>query len=196
MDWDGNFQCNGLIDVAALKRRVHERSDADWNEDRHRQTTFSVHRQTQTIPLLYNADFRHTNPTPQPKLPAFEAELELIFEYLSAVYGPGGNAIRRLLTRLGAGRRIPLHRDTGFSLECSHRVHVPIVTNDSVFLTVGSEEVPMKEGEVWEINNTRAHAVRNDGDAARVHLVDDWAPAMTARQGVIVRTGADAILSK
>jgi mannose-6-phosphate isomerase-like protein (cupin superfamily) len=70
------------------------------------------------------------------------------------------------------------------------------VTNDSVFLTVGSEEVPMKEGEVWEINNTRAHAVRNDGDAARVHLVDDWAPAMTARQRVIVRTGADAILSK
>jgi hypothetical protein len=50
---------------------------------------------------------------------------------------------------------------------------------------VGGDEIAMKEGEVWEINNMREHAVRNDGETSRIHLIVDWAPAMTARQRAI-----------
>lgn len=182
MDWDGNFSYKGRIDVAALKARVLEQSDNDWNLDAHRQTTFAPHRHTQTIPLLYDADFRHTDPTAQPKFAAFESALQPIFGHLAKVYGADGKGVRCILTRLAAGLRIPRHVDQGFSLHHSHRVHIPVLTNDSVFFTVGGEEIAMKEGEVWEINNTRAHAVRNDSGAARVHLIIDWAPGMTVME--------------
>jgi hypothetical protein len=185
MDWDGNFHYRGLIDIAALRARVSQQSAADWKEDVSRQNTFAPHRLTQSIPLLYDADFRHGNPTAQPKFTAFEADLRPVFEFLADVYGPDGISVRCLLTRLGAGLRIPLHRDNGFSLLYSHRIHVPIASNNSVFFTVGGEEIAMKEGEVWEINNTREHAVRNDGETPRVHLIVDWSPPLTPRQRAI-----------
>jgi quercetin dioxygenase-like cupin family protein len=196
MDWDGNFQYKGLIGVAPLKARVIQQADADWEQDPHRQTTFPPHRFTQTIPLLYDADFRHENPTPQPKFAAFEPDLRPVLEFLASVYGPDAVSVRCILTRLSAGLRIPRHRDNGFSLSYSHRIHVPIVTSDSVFFTVGGEEIAMKEGEVWEINNMREHAVRNDGATPRIHLIVDCATPLTARQRAIRELEERALKSK
>jgi hypothetical protein len=185
MDWDGNFHYRGPIDIAALKARVSQLSDADWKEDVRRQTTFAPHQFTQAIPLLFDGDFRHGDPTPQPKFAAFEADLRPVFEFLANLYGPDGIGIRCLLTRLGAGLEIPRHRDNGLSLCYSHRIHVPLLSNDRVFFTVGGEEIAMKEGEVWEINNMREHAVRNDGETPRIHLIVDWAPPLSARQRAV-----------
>jgi hypothetical protein len=185
MDWDGNFKYKGVVDIGALRARVYRQSDADWEQNTHRQTTFPPHRLTQTIPLLYDADFRHENPTAQPKFAEFEADLRPLFQFLAAAYVPGSTGVRCILTRLAAGCGIPLHRDNGYSLCYSHRIHVPIVSNDFVFFTVGREEIAMKEGEVWEINNTRKHAVRNDGGKPRIHLIIDWASPLTARQRAI-----------
>ena len=106
MDWDGNFQYKGLIDIAALKARVSQQSDADWEQDAHRQTTFPPHRFTQTIPLLYDADFRHENPTAQSKFAAFETDLRPVFEFLAHTYGRDGVSVRCILTRLAPGDRI------------------------------------------------------------------------------------------
>ena len=185
MDWDGNFRRQGSLDIGALKALVSQQSDADWEQDDHRQTTFPPHRFTQTIPLLFDPDFRHENPTRQSKFAAFESELRPVFEFLANMYGRDGMSVRCILTRLAPGLRIPRHRDDGFSLCYSHRIHIPISSNDSVFFMVGGEEIAMKEGEVWEINNVREHAVRNDGETSRIHLIVDWAPAMTARQRAI-----------
>ena len=34
----------------------------------------------------------------------------------------------------------------------------------------------MSQGELWEINNARPHAVVNKGEEGRVHLIVDWVP--------------------
>jgi len=41
------------------------------------------------------------------------------------------------------------------------------------------EALHMAEGQVWEINNAHVHAVRNDSDQARIHLIIDWTPTKT-----------------
>jgi hypothetical protein len=53
-------------------------------------------------------------------------------------------------------------------------VHFPIVTNDKVLFTVGSQTVNMQEGMLYEINNRRKHSVANRGDADRIHLIIDF----------------------
>ena len=50
-----------------------------------------------------------------------------------------GYFIRANLVRLAPGGTINEHRDGNFSLTHSHRVHVPIITNDRVLFNVGRE---------------------------------------------------------
>jgi quercetin dioxygenase-like cupin family protein len=85
-----------------------------------------------------------------------------------------GYFIRANLVRLKSGGEIAAHTDGNFSLVHSHRIHLPIITNDEVWFAVGSETVNLKEGELYEINNRRVHSVKNVGSEDRVHLIMDY----------------------
>lgn len=56
----------------------------------------------------------------------------------------------------------------------SHHVHIPIISNADVLFHVGDTSITMQEGEMWEINNRREHAVENQGAIDRVHLILDY----------------------
>ena len=56
------------------------------------------------------------------------------------------------------------------------RTHIPIITNSEVTFTVGGETKFLKEGEIWEINNTKEHSVDNNSDIDRIHLLIDIMP--------------------
>jgi hypothetical protein len=92
------------------------------------------------------------------------------------------------IARLPAGKNILPHVDSGEFLELPSRLHVPIWTNPHVTYFIGgvmvddgrpdkmsahmfAREFHMKPGEVWEIDNTSYHSVRNGGDTDRWHLV-------------------------
>jgi hypothetical protein len=67
------------------------------------------------------------------------------------------------------------HGDFGYSLNHSHRVHIPLVTNPGVEFIVNGQPKFLPEGEIWEINNIDQHEVHNRSDAYRVHLILDLA---------------------
>jgi hypothetical protein len=180
MNFNGNFIRIGRVDVNPLLEIVLRQTEADWNADASRQQAFEVHRHTKSIPLIYDRDFRHSNPTRRAKFFECQHVLEPIFAMIAGVYADEGQVIRCLLARLAPGGAIPAHVDSGYSLRHSHRVHIPVITHDKVSFVIAGEEVRMAEGEAWEINNCRPHAVANHGDAARVHLIVDWAPPMAA----------------
>jgi len=69
---------------------------------------------------------------------------------------------------------IAQYRDMNFAFAHAHRVHVPSITNDLVWFTVGGETLNVPDGEIYEINNRRMHSVCNKGDEPRVHLVLDY----------------------
>jgi aspartyl/asparaginyl beta-hydroxylase (cupin superfamily) len=88
------------------------------------------------------------------------------------------NGIRSnvLFIKLKAGHNISAHSDSGEYLLSSRRHHIPIITSDQTFFTVGSEKINMSEGECWEINNSRVHSVENSSKIDRVHLLIDIMP--------------------
>lgn len=53
------------------------------------------------------------------------------------------------------------------------RVHVPIVTNPLATATTDDGELHMEVGKAYRFNTRAMHAVHNDGDTPRVHLVFD-----------------------
>lgn len=78
------------------------------------------------------------------------------------------------LLRLPAGGNIAEHRDTYHGFEYGQlRLHVPIVTNDRVSTIIRGERWHWAPGELWYGDFGSPHAVHNEGDASRVHLVVD-----------------------
>ena len=180
MYFDGAFRHIGTIDPQPWVDLLQPQGEEIWSEYVRRQERFRPHRQTLTIPLLYDEDMRHCEPSAWPRLAQMEHLLlpvqDLIRQANAAVPGEArdGYFVRAILTRLIAGGMIRPHRDYGESLTRSHRYHYVIKTNEQVQFGVGSELRHLAAGEVWEINNRLLHGVQNLGDEDRVHLIIDY----------------------
>ena len=186
MNFTHDAQKLGAFDISALRATVAAFDEDIWRADDSRQMAFSAHASTQTLKLIADADFRHSDPTVHPPFLALEPLLHPLMDHIRGAYlqtlrqrrvaeanGPG-YFIRALLTRLPAGGEIRPHIDEGESLKRCHRIHVPVISNRGALFMVGNLKFHMPEGEMWEINNRRTHAVRNTGDEARVHLIFDY----------------------
>lgn len=186
MNFAGNFLHLGSVDTDAIRQQVDMLTEQQWSSYALRQNRYEVHRDTETIGLVFDPDFRHSHPT---RLPALDIFHDALYPALTLVAGHYENLersqaltqrfglgyfIRATLVRLKAGGSIEPHQDMNFSLAHSHRVHLPVVTNDRVFFTVGKETMAMPAGELYEINNRRRHGVTNDSGEDRVHVILDF----------------------
>jgi aspartyl/asparaginyl beta-hydroxylase (cupin superfamily) len=79
-----------------------------------------------------------------------------------------------MLAKLKAGTVIPRHMDKGPLTAKTHRIHVPVITNEGCIFNVGNESMNLKSGQIWVIDNVnRYHSVENTGHDDRVHLIID-----------------------
>ena len=172
-----NFTHIGNISTGLCKKCLASLKKKDWDHYTFRQDTFKVHEHTRTIPLIFDQDFRNTNPTHHEHYEKFAKPLKDIENILKNQYGHG-QIIRALLIMLKMRSSITPHIDKGFSLELCRRILIPITTTPRVFFTIDNETKCLKEGEMWEINNSeKYHSVSNKSRYARVHLVVDWITA-------------------
>lgn len=168
------------IDVEPVKKKLAQVSPLEWDKSG-REKTFEVHRQTKSLMLIYDEDFRHYNPTYQDIYFRFENELKPFLETIAENFQHNGFVVRMIFAKLQGHGSIPVHTDSGYSLLKCHRIHIPIVSNDQSFFMVGGERKIMHEGEIWEINNATLHAVDNQSDEDRIHLIIDWVANSTVR---------------
>jgi len=168
------------VDLSFVKRKLMKIPERAWHGSG-REKTYEVHKQTQAILLIHDEDFRHYNPTYHDIYSDFRKELKPIFDFIAEHYNNDGYVVRALFARLQGKGRIDSHTDGLFSLLKCHRIHIPIITNDQVVFTIGGEEKVLRAGEMWEINNATLHAVDNNSDVDRIHLIIDWVPNSTVR---------------
>ena len=186
MNFDGDMRKIGDIDVTRFAQQAAKITDADWTADAFRQKTYEVHKQTQTIRLIMDEDGRHRDPTYHPSYGIYKELLEPIETFIRRQFEQTlkakrlrkkhgrGYFIRMILVKLLANGSIPHHVDQGETLSKSHRMHLPIITNEQNLFSVGDTEMHMKAGELWEINNRREHGVVNGGSENRTHLIIDY----------------------
>jgi hypothetical protein len=80
------------------------------------------------------------------------------------------------------------HRDmTGAVGLNGLRFHIPIITNERVTFQIEGQPVVMRANELWALDTSFLHAVRNDGDEPRIHLilevqVNDWVLSLLPRR--------------
>ena len=69
------------------------------------------------------------------------------------------------------------HYDAGLAFSLSHRIHLPIITNNESIFTIGDQEFKFKVNQLIEINNKKVHSVVNKSkDQSRIHLIVDYLP--------------------
>lgn len=175
---EGNLRRIANVDVAKIKECINNLTDDQWLENTSRQTFFNNHSRTLTY-FLMDYDLGWTSESGyDPKPTHTDSELwEAVLPIVKLLEGyHDGKVGRVIIPKLLSGGTISAHRDSGEYLESVRRHHIPIITNDNVFFTVGGEEVNMREGEVWEINNNQIHEVENLSHEDRVHILMDIIP--------------------
>jgi hypothetical protein len=169
----------GPIDIAPLAEAIARQEPAAWNEHEQRQKDYEVHRQTQSIVLLF-AGVDNWPTIEVLRMPGWDRLANVVVPLMDQIiarwYPPGGRIIRSMIARMPAGARIDPHRDSHPSFACGHRIHVPIDTNPRVRFTVDGRPFNLQAGRVYEINNLKTHSVINKGATDRTHLIFDYVP--------------------
>ena len=105
----------------------------------------------------------------------FREDIERVDEIYSQHY-PDQDAKRITLNILRPHSIIPEHVDFMAHYEKTTRIHVPVITNETVVFTFPTVDktLHMRVGEVVEFNNNIPHSGVNDGDDFRVHMTLDY----------------------
>ena len=169
-----NFKMCGNIDVTDLKDNLN---GLDWNEHTIRQNLYKMHKDTQTLEVMWDLDSLQTNKIGKIHSNYYKLDIESFLEKIKPIYKSNygdGYFIRVLIVKLKANSNIEPHVDDGHSLMTCKRTHIAIITNENVIFKVGGEEKYMKEGQIWEIDNSKQHSVDNNSDVDRIHLIIDY----------------------
>lgn len=162
------------VDTDALCARVMALGEGAWNaEDSRKENRFSCFHHTRHI----IARFIPSNHDPMtfyatPFWTVWEPLLRPILDQVAAQYELAVPEFPKVMfARLAAGAVIDRHVDGNGSNLVTHKIHVPLVTNPGVVFEVAGEVFHLVPGHAYELNNIRPHAVRNEGDADRIHLI-------------------------
>ena len=179
MDIDVPLRELGPVDSAALADAILGQDDAAWHEEDYRQEEYDVHRQTESIVLLFTTGegWPTIEVSRQPGWNRLaNVALPLMESIIKEHYPPGGTVVRAMAAKLVPGGKITPHRDRHPSFHAGHRIHVPITTNPRVRFMIDGRPYQFKVGEAYEINNQKTHSVMNKGKEDRITFIFDYVP--------------------
>lgn len=175
MKIDTKLRTLGPVNHAALKAAVCGVPGETWFDDKLRQEAFTAHAQTQSIILLFTTGWPDIVIEQRKGWDLFsQAAIPLMRQIIGQYYSVNGTVIRAVVAKLVAGGVIDEHFDDHPTFSISHRIHVPLMTNDEVDFVIGDETFNLKEGIAYEVNNLEYHSVNNRSDADRVHFIFDY----------------------
>ena len=169
-----DFNHLGSVDVAGLIDRLKSIPESQWQSENERKPNKyqnlndTRHIMFRFINGLENV-FDHSD---HPVLwNEWKDALLPIMEQAAETLGYQSYRFPRVMfARLPAGGEISPHTDVGAS-HYIHKIHVPLITNSDTVFHVAGQTKHLPAGEMFEINNKSVHAVKNGGDADRIHFI-------------------------
>jgi hypothetical protein len=175
---DFRFSYLKNYDISRM-REIIEQLEEEWLLDTSRQELFDVHKHTESYIINKVNIFGWEENSPLIHMGMAEPSelgnlaLEVARDLEKELDGTMGQV---LFIKLEASKAIGEHEDDGQYLYRAARHHIPIITNPRVNFIIDGESKHVPEGECWEINNNKIHAVENNGDKDRIHLLIDIVP--------------------
>ena len=179
MDIDSLLNDLGSVDSAALADAILAQDEQAWCEDQKRQQVFDVHRETESIVLVF-VNLECWPEIEIVKQPGWDrlanVAVPVMHDIIDRHYPKGGTIVRAMAAKLLAGGKIRPHTDTHPSFHIGHRIHVPITTNPRVRFMIDGRPHRLEVGKAYEINNQKNHSVMNKGTEDRITFIFDYVP--------------------
>ena len=179
MDIDTLLSDLGSVDATALADAILAQDELAWQEDEYRQQVFDVHKETESIVLVF-VNLKSWPEIEIVKEPGWDrladVAIPVMHDIIDRHYPKGGTIIRAMAAKLLAGGKIRPHIDTHPSFHCGHRIHVPITTNHRVRFMIDGRPHKLEVGHAYEINNQKNHSVMNKGTEDRITFIFDYIP--------------------
>jgi hypothetical protein len=179
MDIETPLRELGPVESNELAQVILAQDKGAWREELHRQKSYDVHKQTESIVMVFTELDDWPNITIK-KEPGWDrlvdAAIPLMHDIIGRFYPPGGTIIRAMAAKLLAGGKITTHRDSHPSFHFGHRIHVPITTNSRVRFMIDGRPYRFELGQAYEINNQKNHGVMNKGTEDRITFIFDYVP--------------------
>lgn len=179
MDINDPLKRLGEVNARPLIDAVLGLEESAWLSNANRQNDYEVHRQTRSIVLVFcDGPMDNLEVSKQDGWDSlFDAAVPVMHDLIGRHYSPGGVIIRAMAAKLIAGGRINPHFDSHPTFRRSHRIHVPITTNNRVRFMIDGKPFQLAVGEAYEINNQKTHSVMNSGKEDRITFIFDYLPA-------------------
>ena len=171
------FRDLGSVDIVTLRAAVLAIPDDTWTaENADKPNRFGALDRTAHIIFRFVTQFNDWRQSYDGRLwPEWRPLLEPVLRAATAPYGYQRGAFPRvMLARMPPGGVIHPHRDANPAAKWPHKIHVPVLTNDKVTFYVDGVGRHLAEGEAVEVNNMGVHAVTNEGDTDRIHLIFEY----------------------
>jgi len=167
----------GQIELGSLREELLSIPEELWDlEDSLKPNRFETLDKTRHIVFRFIKDLNDWRQAyDRPIWNAWREKITPIIEQAVKPYGYAkGSFPRIMLARMAPGGIIHAHRDNMPSATWPHKIHIPILTNEKVGFYVEPTTYHFKVGQAVEVNNLGPHAVRNNGDTDRIHLIFEY----------------------
>ena len=177
MDIDVPLRELGPVEAESLINAILDLDEECWQAQQYRQNAYEVHRQTQSLVLVFCDGWPELKVTREPAWDMLkDVAVPLMHDIIAQHYPAGGTIIRAMAAKLIAGGIITPHRDAHQSFVNSHRIHIPITTNPGVRFMIDGRPYRFEVGQAYEINNQKHHSVMNNSSEDRVSFIFDYLP--------------------
>lgn len=178
----------GSAQIRAVTERLEALPESAWEEGESLRRSLTLYRETRSIflksiaaqtfgQILAERPLRESDVEIQGDWGPLVDETETLVEQIIGYLGVEGIVTRIQFARMKPGASIQPHVDQSLMLVASHRVHIPLTSNDGVIFTIDEQDCHFEPGEVFELNNRVTHSVVNKGTRDRIHLIVDYFPA-------------------
>ncbi|MCH9695410.1 MAG: aspartyl/asparaginyl beta-hydroxylase domain-containing protein [Gammaproteobacteria bacterium] len=178
MNIDEAMKSLGPVDAGDLSNAILKLDSSAWLNNQSRQNDYEVHKQTQSVVLVFcDGSMDKLAVSKEDGWDSLSpSAIPVMHDLIERHYPPGGIIIRAMAAKLLAGGRINPHFDSHATFRRSHRIHVPITTNNRVRFMIDGKPFRMQPGEAYEINNQKTHSVMNSGNEDRISFIFDYMP--------------------
>ena len=167
----------GAVEIAALREAVLQIPEELWNlEDSLKPNRFETLDRTRHIVFRFVKDLKDwRSDYERPLWREWQPLLQPVLDAAVRPYGYARGVFPRvMLARMAPGGIIQPHRDNMPAALWPHKIHVPLLTNDKVGFYIEPKTYYFPVGEAVEVNNLDVHAVKNEGDSDRIHLIFEY----------------------
>lgn len=172
-----NLDIIDTINISSIQKILNENPEL-WNKIKYRQNQYEVHKNTESIICIWSGCknkikqiIKH-----QKNYNLFETFINKIIIILKKHFNWSNDVIiyKAMFAKLKPNSRIKKHTDEGVLLKIPQRIHIPIYTEEHLIDTeINNITYHLKEGTIYNFNNTVPHRVINNSLKDRINFIID-----------------------